>query len=173
MSNELSKEKEDEFEEEDTLKDKYLTFHLGSEDYGIAIRNVIEIIGIQKITEVPDTPNYVKGVINLRGKVIPIMDMRLRFHMPEKAYNERTCVIVIQVEDIVVGLVVDTVSEVVSIPEKDVEETFNHRLDKSCTFIQGMGKIEDQIKILLDVEKLLANNDVNFLPDSSATRQEA
>src|SRR3990172_5823963 len=98
--------------DEDTQEGKYLTFTMGKEEYGIEIHNVTEIIGIQSITDLPDTPDFVKGVINLRGKVIPVLDVRLRFKMEEKAYNDRTCIIVVNIRNMSVGLIVDTVSEV-------------------------------------------------------------
>lgn len=100
--------------EEDTLKGRFLTFRLANEDYGLEIRYVTEIIGIQKITEVPDMPCFVKGVINLRGKVIPVMDVRARFSLPERDYDERTCIVVVNVEEKSVGLVVDKVNDVAS-----------------------------------------------------------
>ena len=145
----------DEEESEDTLKDKYLTFHIGNEDYGIEIRHVTEIIGIQEITDVPDTPAYIKGVINLRGKVIPILDVRLRFNMVAKEFDERTCVIVVRVEDVSVGLLVDTVSEVLSIPEVDIEAVSSRKGPERSGFVQAIGKVGNKIQILLDVRKLL------------------
>lgn len=158
----MSNNSDELYQEEDTLKDKYLTFHIGKEDYGIAIRHVIEIIGIQDITEVPDTPDFIKGVINLRGKVIPIMDIRLRFNMPSRDYDDRTCVIVVQLEETSIGLVVDTVSEVASILESSIEPAPN-RHGRASNFIEGMGKIGEQIKILLDVQKLLYDQDIDEL----------
>ena len=109
---------EDDYEEdEDTQEDKFLTFVLNREEYGIEIRHVTEIIGIQSITEVPDMPHYIKGVINLRGKVIPVMDVRLRFGVAEREYDDRTCIIVINIEEQSVGMIVDRVSEVLDIPK--------------------------------------------------------
>ena len=107
-------------EEEDTQKDKYLTFSLGDEVYGIDIRVVIEIIGIQKITNVPEVPDYVRGIINLRGKIIPVVDMRLRFRREYREYTDRTCVIVVEINGVLIGLIVDGVSEVLDIAEKNV-----------------------------------------------------
>ena len=106
--------------DEDTMEDRYLTFFIGEEVYGLAIRNVTEIVGLQRITEVPDMPSYVLGVINLRGAVIPVVDVRLRFGIEQREADERTCVIVVQLEDISVGLIVDTVSEVIDIPGDNV-----------------------------------------------------
>jgi purine-binding chemotaxis protein CheW len=142
-------------DEEDTQKGKFLTFHLAKEDYGIEIRHVTEIIGIQKITEVPDMPDYVRGVINLRGKVIPVMDVRTRFRMPPREYDERTCIVVVNVEEKAVGLVVDQVNEVADIPEGQIEPPPSTRQGSGSRYIQGMGKIGEEVKILLDVGTLL------------------
>lgn len=146
----------------DTLRDKYLTFHLAGEDYGLEIRYVTEIIGVQKITPVPNTPHYLKGVINLRGKVIPIMDVRRRFHLPECEYDERTCVIVVRLSETLIGLVVDTVSEVVAIPSSDIQPPPG-RTSHQNQFVQGLGKLGDGIKILLDVTKLLAEEELSIM----------
>jgi len=148
---------------EDTQKDKYLTFHLGTEDYGIEIRFVTEIIGIQKITIIPEMPDYIKGVINLRGKIIPVMDVRMRFKLEPRAYDERTCVVVVNIHDSAVGLVVDTVSEVADIPESQIESATGLNNNKSNAFIQGIGKIGDDIKIILDVNKLLFEGDITAI----------
>ncbi|MCM8533740.1 MAG: chemotaxis protein CheW [Lentisphaeraceae bacterium] len=142
-------------EDADTLKDKYLTFHIGDEDYGISISYVTEIIGILKVTEVPQTPDYIKGVINLRGKVIPVMDIRLRFGMDPRAYDERTCVIVVNHNENIVGLVVDTVSEVLDIPEESIENSPQFSSNLNHNFVSGMGKVEEQIKMIIDVNSLL------------------
>lgn len=151
------------YDEEDTQKDKYLTFHLAGEDYGIDIAFVTEIIGIQKITEVPDMPDFVKGVINLRGKVIPVMDVRLRFHLPERDYDERTCIVVVDINETAVGLVVDQVNEVADIPEKDVEPPPRSSDGASSRFLKGMGKVEKEVRILLNVDKLLFDDEMEQL----------
>lgn len=148
-------------DEEDTQKDKYLTFHVNGEDYGIEIRFVTEIIGIQNITKVPDMPTFLKGVINLRGKVIPVMDVRARFGMPEQEYDERTCIIVVNIDDTAIGLVVDQVREVVDIPESQVEPAPELSRSKRSPFLQGMGKIGDEVKILLNVEHLLYDDELS------------
>ena len=147
-------------ENEDTQKDKYLTFHLAGEDYGIEIRYVIEIIGIQKITEVPDMPLFIRGVINLRGKVIPVMDVRARFKLPDREYDDRTCIIVVDVDGTEVGLVVDEVSEVADIPAANVEPPPKTGKSGGSRYIQGMGKINKAVKILLDVHKLLFSGEM-------------
>ncbi|HET98154.1 MAG TPA: purine-binding chemotaxis protein CheW [Desulfurivibrio alkaliphilus] len=161
----LDDETRDEWDEdnEDTQKDKYLTFHLNREDYGIEIRFVTEIIGIQNITRVPDMPHFLKGVINLRGKVIPVMDVRLRFGMPEQEYDERTCIVVVNINETAIGLVVDKVQEVVDIPESQVEPPPEMSRGKSSPFLQGMGKIGDEVKILLNIEQLLYDEELSAI----------
>ncbi|NOY13192.1 MAG: purine-binding chemotaxis protein CheW [Deltaproteobacteria bacterium] len=148
---------------EDTQKDKYLTFHLAGEDYGIEILYVIEIIGIQKITEVPDMPAFIRGVINLRGKVIPVMDIRARFALPDREYDDRTCIIVVNIDEVEVGLVVDEVSEVADIPAANVEPPPKTGKSAGSQYIQGMGKIGKAVKILLDVHKLLFSEEMQAL----------
>ena len=146
-------------EEEDTQKDKFLTFHLAGEDYGIEIAHVTEIIGIQKITEVPDMPDFVKGVINLRGKVIPVMDVRRRFNLEARDYDDRTCIIVVDIRGTAVGLVVDKVNEVADIPADQVEPPPMTNQASASRFIQGLGKIGDEVKILLTIDRLLFDDD--------------
>ncbi|MCH2205423.1 MAG: chemotaxis protein CheW [Lentisphaerales bacterium] len=151
----MSEEIDEIYDDQDTQKDKYLTFHIGNEDYAIAISYVTEIIGMLKFTEVPQTPDYIKGVINLRGKVIPVMDIRLRFKMEPREYDERTCVIVVNHKENTVGLVVDTVSEVLDIPEANVESSPHYSQIEGNNFISGMGKIDEKIKMVIDVNSLL------------------
>ncbi len=145
---------------EDTQEGKYLTFHMGGEDYGIQISFVTEIIGIQRITEVPDMPGFIKGVINLRGKVIPVMDVRARFNLPAREYDERTCIVVVQLNTTSVGLVVDKVNEVADIPPQDIEPPPRATAGGSSEYIEGMGKMGDRVKILLNVGKLLYDSDL-------------
>ncbi len=151
----------DDEDNEDTQANKYLFFRIGKESYGIGIRFVIEIIELQTISEVPDMPRYVKGVINLRGKVIPIVDLRLRFDMEEREYDNRTCIIVTEVDGVLVGCLVDTVEEVMEIPEKAIEPPPNFRTTSGRDrYISGMGKAGDSIKILLDVEKIVKDDNL-------------
>ena len=154
------------FETEDTQKNKYLTFHLAGEDYGIEIQYVIEIIGIQNITDVPDMPTFIRGVINLRGKVVPIMDVRARFGLDDRDYDERTCIIVVNIDDTEVGLVVDEVSEVMDIPEANVEPAPRTSRNNENSYIQGMGKVNTDVKILLDVHKLLFAGEMQKLTEA-------
>lgn len=148
--------------EEDTLKGRYLTFLVGKESYGVEVRHVTEIVGIQSITEIPELPAYVKGIINLRGKIIPVMDVRLRFGKEPKAYDDRTCVIVIDIGNLSIGLIVDAVSEVITIPEQDIvpPPKMQQGFGKS---IKNIGKVGDDVKLLLDCEKLLTSDEVESL----------
>jgi purine-binding chemotaxis protein CheW len=150
--------------EEDTQKGRFLTFSLGRESYGIEIRYVTEIIGIQAITEIPELPEYIKGIINLRGKIIPVMDVRLRFKKEPREYNDRTCVIVVDIKDISIGLIVDSVSEVLTIPEQDIVEPpqMNKGFNK---YIKNIGKVGSDVKLLLDCEKLLTEDELDGLSE--------
>lgn len=140
--------------QEDTQRGRFLTFPIGEESYGIEIRYVTEIIGMQPITKVPEMPDYIQGIINLRGKIIPVMDARIRFKKPFQEYNDRTCVIVIDIKDSVVGFIVDSVSEVISIAEEDIVPPPDIQ-KASDKYIKGIGRTAGEIKLLLDCEKLL------------------
>lgn len=161
MSNSAGNRPED---EEDTQKDKFLTFSLGNEVYGIEIKFVTEIIGMQSITEIPDLPEYVKGIINLRGKIIPVIDVRLRFKKVYREYNDRTCIIVVDIKGITLGLIVDAVEEVLIIvgtelvlpPQFDNGSYHQH-------FIRGIGKVGKAVKLILDSERLLNDDEMNSL----------
>ncbi len=143
---------------------KYLTFTLAGEEYGIGILKVKEIIGMMNITMVPQTPSYVKGVINLRGKVIPVVDLRLKFNIEAMEYTERTCIIVVEIarslESILIGIVVDSVSEVLNIKTTEIEDTPNFGGDLNTDYILGMAKIGGGVKILLDIDRVLNNEEV-------------
>lgn len=141
--------------EEDTLKDKFLTFRIAEEDYGVEIRYVTEIVGVQSITKVPDMPGYIRGVINLRGRVIPVMDVRTRFGMALRDYDERTCIIVVQVKEETTGLIVDRVNEVLDIDNKNIEPAKSSVNRGTDTFVMGLGKVCESVKVLLDVDRLV------------------
>lgn len=141
--------------DEDAQKDRYLTFHLGKESYGIEIQYVTEIIVMQEITKVPDLPESIIGVVNLRGNVISVMDMRKRFHLESREIDDRTCIIVVNIENIAIGLLVDTVNEVLNIPEEQVDPSPKTHSGIKSNYIMGMGKIGNKVKILLDIEKIL------------------
>jgi len=146
---------------------KYLTFTLDKEEYGIGILKIKEIIGMMSITTIPQTPDFVKGVINLRGKVIPVMDLRLRFGMDSIDYTERTCIIVVEIDGpagtVMIGIVVDAVSEVLNIKGDDIEDTPTFGAKLSTDYILGMAKMEGKIKILLDIDQVLSNEELNLL----------
>jgi purine-binding chemotaxis protein CheW len=142
-------------------ENKYVTFQIGTEEYGITIDFVKEIVGIQKITTVPDMPSYIKGIINLRGEVIPIIDVRLRFRYEEIPYNDRTCIIIINIAESVIGLIVDEVSEVMDIPAENVAPPPKASAKSKNKFIKGIGKVGDTIKILLDVEKIFSEEEMS------------
>ena len=150
---------------------KYLTFTLAEEEYGIGILKIKEIIGMLPITSVPQTPDFVKGVINLRGKVIPVMDLRLRFGMSSIDYSERTCIIVVEIDGnsgtILIGIVVDAVSEVLNIKGDDIEKTPTFGAKLNTDYILGMAKMEGGVKILLDIDRVLGSDELSLLSEAA------
>ncbi|MCD4736168.1 MAG: chemotaxis protein CheW [Bacteroidales bacterium] len=146
---------------------KYLTFTLKNEEYGIGILKAKEIIGMMPITSVPRTPEFVKGVINLRGKVIPVIDLRLKFSMESIDYSERTCIIVVEIDSesgtVLIGIVVDAVSEVLNIREDEIEETPTFGVKVNTDYILGMAKMKGGVKILLNIDKVLSTDEVRLL----------
>ena len=156
---------------------KYLTFALGPEEYGLEILKVREIIGYMEITAVPQTPHHVKGVINLRGQVIPVIDLRAKFGMETAEITEESCIIVVEISqgkrNFSTGIVVDHVQEVLDIDGQDIEEALQFGSSVDTSFILGMGKIGDSVKILLDIDKVLAGDDFsglgNDFEDASVT----
>jgi purine-binding chemotaxis protein CheW len=149
----------------DTREGKYLTFNLNKEEYGIGILKIKEIIGMMPITPVPRTPECVKGVINLRGKVIPVIDLRLKFGMTEIGYTDRTCIIVVEAEGdsgtLLVGILVDSVSEVLNIKGDHIEDSPNFGTGLSTDYISGMAKTEGGVKILLDIDRVLHREEMS------------
>ncbi len=146
---------------------KYLVFELGREEFGIRVLKVREIMGIQDITAVPQTPAHVKGVINLRGKVIPVVDLRLKFGLPEQEYTQRTCIIVVQVQGeagpMLMGIVVDGVAEVLNLAAADIEDTPDFGDGTATPYLLGMAKVKDKVKILLEIDRVLASTDLRAL----------
>lgn len=141
---------------EDTQADKYLSFRIGDESYCIGIRYVTEIIELQRISAVPDMPKSIKGVINLRGSVIPVMDLRLRFGIEERAYDDRTCVVIADVRSLPIGFIVDTVEEVSEMPAAGIEPAPRLRSRSGeARYVSGFGKAGGKVKILIDVEKVV------------------
>jgi purine-binding chemotaxis protein CheW len=150
-----------------TQEGKYLTFALGEEEFGIGILRVKEIIGMMPFTPIPRTPEFVKGVINLRGKVIPVLDLRLKFGMPPTEYDDRTCIVVVEVSNdegkMAVGLVVDKVNEVSNVKEEDVEETPSFGVSLDTAYIRGMAKFQGTVKILLDIDRVITDEERGLL----------
>ena len=149
--------------EHDTTKGKYMTFKSGNEFYGLKIQYVNEIIQFQAITAIPETEDYIKGLINLRGKVIPVIDVRLRFKQQPFEYNDRTCIIVINVKSTVVGLIVEKIAEVVEIKDENILPPPSiGRMDRAQQkYVYGIGKVGDSVKLLLDPDKLLNDEDLS------------
>ena len=149
---------------------KLLTFSLGSEGYGVSILKVKEIIGMMEITPVPKTPDFIKGVINLRGKIIPVMDLRIKFGMEEKEYNERTCIIVAEVDikgaQKLLGVVVDMVSEVVTVSDDQIEPPPEYGTAIEHNSILGIGKIKDRVVIILDIDEVFVCDEVVKMLDN-------
>jgi Chemotaxis signal transduction protein len=149
--------------EEDTQHGRFLTFTLEDEVYGIEIKYVTEIIGIQSITKVPEVPDYVKGIINLRGKIIPVIDVRLKFGKEPMEYDDRTCIVVIDISEVSVGLIVDNVDEVLTIDDQDIAAPPTNKTGFENRYIKGIGKAGDKVQLLLDCEKLLKNEEMQII----------
>ena len=147
-----------EMRDEDTMQDKYLVFLLDSQEFAIPIRHVVDIINVQPITRVPNTPEYVKGITNLRGKVIPIVDVLIRFGKMHLEYNERTCIIVVEYKGASVGMIIDSVSEVVSIDEKNISPPPSFSDSSEAKFIQGVGRTENSVRLILDFLAVLEDS---------------
>jgi purine-binding chemotaxis protein CheW len=145
------------------LGGKYLTFFLRGEEYGLEILKVQEIIGMMEITPVPRTPDFIRGVINLRGKVIPIICLRLKFGMEAVAQTEQTCIIVVQARGLQMGIVVDKVSEVLDIASEDIEDAPSFGADVESDYILGIGKSEGRVKLLLDIDRVLTSEELGAL----------
>lgn len=145
-----------------TEKDKYITFKSGNEFFGLKIEFVNEIIVFQEITEIPESEDYIKGLINLRGKIIPVIDVRIRFKQEPFEYNDRTCIIVINYKDIVVGLIVEQIAEVVEITEENILPSPKIGKSESTQdkFVTAIGKVGEEVKLLLDLEKLLNDEEL-------------
>ncbi len=146
---------------------KYLTFILANESYGLEILKVREIIGVMAITPVPQTPVYVKGVINLRGRVIPVVDLRVKFGMVAAEQTDETCIIVVDIGEMLTGILVDNVDEVLDILGEDIEEAPDFGAQVSTDFILGVAKTEGSVKILLDIDQVLSSTELGALAEVS------
>lgn len=158
----------------DTQKGKYVTFKSGNEYFGLKIEYVSEIIGFQEITEIPESEDYIKGLINLRGKIIPVIDVRIRFKQEPFEYTDRTCIIVIEFNNLVVGLIVEKIAEVVEIQEENILPSPSiGRADKSQNkYVYAIGKVGDDVKLLIDPDRLLNDEDKTVLEKVSEDNTE-
>lgn len=155
-----------------TAQDKYLTFRLGEEEYGLEVEKVQQIIGLTDITPVPRMPKFVRGVMNLRGKIIPVVDLRLKFGMEDLSNLERACIIVVEVprqtERVQIGMLVDSVSEVLIIKKENIEDPASFGPEYDVEFIRGIGKVGEGIKILLDTDRVLTVSEVASVSQSKS-----
>lgn len=142
-------------EDEDTMRNKFLVFNLDGQEYAIAIEFVVDIINVQPVTRVPNCPDFVCGITNLRGKVIPIIDVRLRFGKPQQEYDDRTCIIVVELGDISVGMIVDSVTEVLTLEDDSISPPPSFTDSAEARFVEGIGKTENGIKLILDCRTVL------------------
>lgn len=145
---------------EDNIDNTYLVFGIEKENYAVNIAHVTEIVGIQRISEVPDVPHFIKGVTNLRGQVIPVMDMRLRFNLPWRDYDDRTTIIVLELDSVSTGLIVDRVHEVVDIQPQQIDPPPSWHKNDNQGVISGLGKTDDNVSIILNVPHLLYDKDM-------------
>ena len=160
--------------EQNKQQNKYVTFKSGNEIFGLKIEYVKEIIVYQEITAIPESEDYIKGLINLRGKIIPVIDVRLRFKQEPLEYTDRTCIIVIHVKDTVVGLIVERVAEVVEIKPEDIlpPPTLSKEENTQNKYVCGIGKVGDAVKLLLDPDKILRDDELAMLEQASEDAEE-
>jgi purine-binding chemotaxis protein CheW len=153
------------------LAGKYLTFSLEGEEYGIGIRKVKEIIGMMNIRTIPKAPDYVKGFINLRGKVIPVLDLRIKFGLKNTEYTDRTCIIVVEIKgndnNILMGTVVDSVSEVLNVKAADIDKKPDFGVEMETDYILGIAKSGDRVKILLDIDKVISSREIEVMSEAA------
>ncbi len=142
-------------ESEDTTKDLYLTFQINDEDYAIEVVNIKEIITMSDITVVPKTPDFLKGIINLRGDIVPVICVRSRFGLPKMEYDDSTCIIVLDYGEYIIGLIVDMVNGVLTIPEENISLPPSAKLNHTNQFVKNVGKTEEGVKLLLDIDRVL------------------
>ncbi len=152
--------------EEDTQRGKYLTFALGQESYGLEISYVKEIVGMQPITKLPEASPFVKGIINLRGRIIPVIDMNLKFGREANAYTDRTCIIVVDIQGLSVGLIVDQVAEVLAIGEENIVPPPNAMTGAYNRYVKGIGKAGNDVKLLLDCDRLFIDSELSALSNN-------
>ena len=157
------KQAELQHELEDTQRGRFLTFALGNEDFGIEIKYVTEIVGLQPISQLPEVPAFIKGIINLRGRIIPVVDVRIKFKKEQAAYTDRTCIIVIDTGDVNAGLIVDNVAEVIGMADENISPPPDMGTGVQNKYIMGVGKVGDKVKLLLDCRKLFSHEEAQAL----------
>lgn len=169
----MAEELREELLEEDAQKGKFMTFQTGREYFGISISYVNEIIAMQPIAAIPEVDDYIKGLINLRGKIIPVIDVRVRFKMEPKEYTDRTCIIVIDVKSTVVGLIVEKIAEVDTIMDDDIvpPPTLGHREHEHNKYVYGLARTGDTVKLLIDPEKLIKQEDLEVFEEIQEDEQ--
>lgn len=156
----------DENVENNEMKGKFLTFWTAGQIFGVPISDVVQIIGIQEITAIPDSPDYAKGVINLRGSIIPVIDVRIRFGKEATEYGERTCIIVTQLEKGLIGFIVDSVDEVTTIEDDNISPPPRVSRDRTNAYLSGIGKLEDRVVLLLDTGKILNQDEIDAVNEA-------
>lgn len=160
----------------DEMKGKYLTFWTDEQLFGVPIADVVQIIGIQEITPIPDSPAYAKGVINLRGSIIPVIDVRVRFSKEETQYSERTCIIVTKIEESYIGFIVDSVDEVTTIGDDNISPPPRISKDRTNAYLTGIGKVENKVVLLLDTSRILNDSEIevvnNAVQDLAVKKEE-
>lgn len=174
MSEHMEENREGSVAVHDAQLNKYVTFKSGNEYFGLKIEYVNEIIVIQEITQIPESEDYVKGLINLRGKIIPVIDVRIRFKQEPKEYNDRTCIVVVNVKDMVVGLIVEQIAEVVEITRDNILDTptLGHEDKMQNQYVYGVGKVGESVKLLLDPERLLKDDDLALMEQAVEETEE-
>ena len=170
----MAEEQKEELLEEDAQKGKFMTFQTGKEFFGISISYVNEIIAMQPITKIPEVEDYIKGLINLRGKIIPVIDVRVRFRMEPLEYTDRTCIIVINVKSTVIGLIVEKIAEVDTIQDDDIvpPPALGKKEKEQNKYVYGLARLEDSVKMLLDPEKLIKQEDLVKIEENQEEEQE-
>lgn len=169
----MAEEIKEDLQEEDAQKGKFMTFQTGREYFGISISYVNEIIAMQPITAIPEVDDYIKGLINLRGKIIPVIDVRVRFKMEPKEYTDRTCIIVIDVKSTVIGLIVEKIAEVDTIMDDDIvpPPAFGHKENEQNKYVYGLARTGNSVKLLLDPEKLIRQDVLEALEEIAEEEQ--
>ena len=169
----MAEEIKSELVEEDTQKGKFMVFQTGKESYGISISYVNEIVGMQPITAIPEVEDYIKGLINLRGRIIPVIDVRIRFKMEPVEYTDRTCIMIINVKSTTIGLIIEKIAEVDTIMDEDIvpPPSLTQRENEQSKYVYGLARNGDRVKLLLDPEKLIRDEDMELMEELSEEEQ--